>query len=484
MIQAKDKYQLRNWELVSINPNKRDWYWIDFFNYWAVSIQSVIGFSLIVSLYLLYDLNSLVVLGGTLFAGFIVFLLTNFIGNISQSSGLSFPVILRMSMGFNGARYVGMIRGLIGIFMFGVQTFFISKSLGYIFRIIIFKIDSQLINHEFFLLFFFGLNAIDWSALFLTLIIQFILFTQSQNFNKSFIKFSSVFIYFGLVLFLIIIISEHYAELVSSFKLSTNINNAVSKNNIYPFISITGTMFAYFSIMLVNFGDFSRFAKNNSEMTKGNLSLLLNIILFSLFALAICLGADVIMAKSSISVERLLTNPNDIIGKLNNNYLTVVSLIFILISSLSTNLIANYIPSQNTLLNFIPNSLSLKSTGALISICALAVSTFWLSVFSQAPILSFFDTLIAFLGPIFGIVVADYYHVQRKKINHKELFYPKDTTQYIYNNGWNNKALYSLLIGFIFSASTIWNINFIQYQPFGFIIGAFISYILYLLLQK
>ena len=484
MIQAKDKYQLRNWELVSINPNKRDWYWVDFFNYWAVSIQSVIGFSLIVSLYLLYDLNSLVVLGGTLFAGFIVFLLTNFIGNISQSSGLSFPVILRMSMGFNGARYVGMIRGLIGIFMFGVQTFFISKSLGYIFRIIIFKIDSQLINHEFFLLFFFGLNAIDWSALLITLIIQFILFTQSQGFNKSFIKFSSIFIYFGLVLFLIIIISEHYVELISSFKLSTNINNAVSKNNIYPFISITGTMFAYFSIMLVNFGDFSRFAKNNSEMTKGNLSLLLNIILFSLFALAICLGADVIMAKSSISVERLLTNPNDIIGKLNNNYLTVVSLIFILISSLSTNLIANYIPSQNTLLNFIPNSLSLKSTGALISTCALAVSTFWLSVFSQAPILSFFDTLIAFLGPIFGIVVADYYHVQRKKINHKELFYPKDTTQYIYNNGWNNKALYSLLIGFIFSASTIWNINFIQYQPFGFIIGAFISYILYLLLQK
>ena len=484
MIQAKDKYQLRNWELVSINPNKRDWYWVDFFNYWAVSIQSVIGFSLIVSLYLLYDLNSLVVLGGTLFAGFIVFLLTNFIGNISQSSGLSFPVILRMSMGFNGARYVGMIRGLIGIFMFGVQTFFISKSLGYIFRIIIFKIDSQLINHEFFLLFFFGLNAIDWSALLITLIIQFILFTQSQNFNKSFIKFSSIFIYFGLVLFLIIIISEHYAELVSSFKLSTNINNAVSKNNIYPFISITGTMFAYFSIMLVNFGDFSRFAKNNSEMTKGNLSLLLNIILFSFFALAICLGADVIMAKSSISVERLLTNPNDIIGKLNNNYLTVVSLIFILISSLSTNLIANYIPSQNTLLNFIPNSLSLKSTGTLISICALAISTFWLSVFSKAPILSFFDTLIAFLGPIFGIVIADYYHVQNKKINHKELFYPNDTTQYIYNNGWNNKALYSLLIGFIFSASTIWNISFIQYQPFGFIIGAFISYILYLLLQK
>ena len=154
MIPAKDKYQLRNWELVSVNPNKRDWYWVDFFNFWAVSIQSIIGFSLIASLYLLYDLNSIIVLAGTIFAGLIVYVFTNIIGKISQSSGLSFPVILRISFGFNGARFVGMTRGFIGIFMFGVQTFFISKSLGYIFRIIIYKIDPQLIDHEFFLMFF------------------------------------------------------------------------------------------------------------------------------------------------------------------------------------------------------------------------------------------------------------------------------------------------------------------------------------------
>ena len=484
MIPAKDKYQLKNWELVSVNPNKRDWYWVDFFNFWAVSIQSIIGFSLIASLYLLYDLNSIIVLAGTIFAGLIVFVFTNIIGKISQSSGLSFPVILRISFGFNGARYVGMIRGLIGIFMFGVQTFFISKSLGYIFRIIVYKIDPQLINHEFFLLFFFGLNAIDWSALIITLILQFILFTQNPSFNKSFIRFSSVFTYIGLIVFLIIILSEHYNELVSSLKLSTNINNVISKNNIYPFISITGTMFGYFSILLVNYGDFARYAKNNHEMKKGNFSLLFNIIIFSFFALLICLGSDIILTKNAISVDRLLTNPNDIIGKINNNYLTIVSLIIILISSISTNLIANYIPSQNTLINLIPNSLTLKSTGSVIFILALIISTFWLSIFSQPPILSGFDTLSAFLGPIFGIVIADYYHVQEKKINHKELFYPEENTNYIYNNGWNYKAIYSLIIGFIFSASTIWNINLIQFQSFGWIIGAFVSYIIYYLLNQ
>jgi NCS1 family nucleobase:cation symporter-1 len=466
VIPVKDKYQLRNWELVSINPNNRDWSWFDFFNFWAVSIQSIIGFSLIASLYLLYDLNSLVVLSGTLFAGLIVFFLTNLIGSISQSSGLPFPVILRLSMGFSGARYLGLIRGLIGIFMFGVQTFFISKSLGYIFRIILFKIDSQLLNHEILLIFFFGLNAIDFLSLILCLIIQFILFTKTAGFNKNFIKFSSIIIYVGLII------------------LSTNTENFISRNNIFPFISVVGTMFAYFSILLLNFGDFARYAKNKNEMNKGNFALLLNLVLFSAIALLICLGSDIILAQNSITVERLLTNPNDIIGKINNNYLTIISLMLILISSISSNLIANYIPSQNTLINFLPNSLNLKSSGAVIILLALFVSFFWLSIFSQGVSLSVFDTLASFLGPIFGVLIADFYFVQNKKINHKELFYPEETTIYIYNNGWNLKALYSVLIGFIFSASTIWNINLLNIQSFGWLIGALVSYILYLLLKK
>ena len=217
MIQAKDKYQLKNWELVSINPNNRDWNWFDFFNFWAVSIQSVIGFSLIASLYLLYDLNSLVVLSGTLFSGLIIFYLTNLIGSISQNSGLPFPVILRISLGFNAAKYFGLVRGLIGVFMFGAQTFFISKSLGYILRIILYNFDNQLLNHEFLLIFFVGLNIIDWFALILTLIIQFILFTRSAYFIKNLIKLSSIIIYLGLVVFLIILFLDHSNDLLNSF---------------------------------------------------------------------------------------------------------------------------------------------------------------------------------------------------------------------------------------------------------------------------
>ena len=484
MNQQIEKFQLRNWELVSVNPNSRNWVWSDYFNYWAISIQSVIGFSLIASFYLLYDLNSIIVLSGCLIATLLVFILTNIIGKTSQSTGLPFPVILRLSMGFNGARYVGMIRGLVGIFMFGIQTFFISKSIGYLIRIFLYQIDNQILSNEYLLIFFFGLNPLDWFAIFISLLFQLYLFTKGPNTNRILIKFSAFFVYFGLIIFFIIIISENYNELISSALLSTNVENVISKKNILPLFYVTGTMFAYFSILIVSYGDFSRYAKNNKEMKLGNFSLIFNLIIFSFFSILLTIGSDIILTKNSISAERLLTNPNDIIAKFNNSFLTIFSLVFILVSMFSTNLIANYIPSQNALINFLPNSLSLKKASYVIIVLGLLVGGFWLSIFSQQSIIIFFDSLTAFFGPIFGVIVADYYFIKKQKINHKELFYPKENSEYIYSSGWNYKAMYSLFIGFIFSVSTIWNANLTSLQSFAWIIGAFVSYIIYYLLAK
>ena len=484
MNQEKEKFQLRNWELVSVNPNNRNWEWSDYFNFWAISIQSVIGFSLIGSFYLLYDLNSIIVLSGCLIAALLVFIFTSIIGKTSQSTGLPFPVILRLSMGFNGARYIGMLRGLVGIFMFGIQTFFISKSLGYLFRILLYEMDNQILSNEYLLMFFFGLNPLDWFSLFITLLFQLYLFTKGPETNRIFLKFSAFFIYFGLIIFFIIIISENYNELVNSLLLSASLENVIAKKNSLPLFYVSGTMFAYFSILVVSYGDFSRYAKNSKEMQLGNFTLIFNLIIFSFFAILLTLGSDIILTKNSISVERLLTNPNDIIAKFNNSFLTVFSLIFILISMISTNLIANYIPSQNVLINFLPNLLSLRKAGYVIIFFGFVVAGFWLSIFSQPGIILIFDNLSAFFGPIFGIVIADYYNVKKQKINHKELFYPKENSEYVYVSGWNFKAIYSLIIGFIFSASTMWNVSLTSLESFGWIIGAFVSYIIYYFLAK
>ena len=482
MIQQKEKFQLTNWEIVSVNPVDKNWNWKDFFCYWAINTQSIIGFSLITSLYILYNLNIAVVFAGTLVASILICFFSNLIGKPSQRHGIPFVVFLRTSVGLSAAKYFGMLRGLVGIFFFGVQTYFISKSILYLIRIALFTFDKNLLDQEIFLLFFMGLNIIDWTAILFSFIIQYWLFTKGQYFIRSLINFSGIFVYFGLIFFLIMIISEHSSDILDRFTGLIDLNNILIKENIFPLITISGTMFAYFSIVILNFGDFSRYAKNETELNKGNLSLVLNLILFSMISLLIVIGADIILNNGLTKSEKLLTNPTDIIGKFNNTYLTVTALLFILVASLSTNLIANYIPTQNALLNFLPKQLNLKSSGFIIIFIGFFIGLFWLPVLSQIGILSFLDTVGAFFGPMFGLMIADYYAIKKKNIVNKDIFSSKPDSAYIYSNGWHYKAIYSVIIGFIFSASTIWNVDLRFLQSYSWIIGAFATYITYYLL--
>ena len=482
MTQQKTDIQLTNWEIVSVNPSDKQWSWKTLFCFWGNSVQSIIGFSLIASLYLVYDLNFLVVLTGSLIGSIFVYFFCNLIGKPSQRHGIPFPVLLRTSLGIRGAKYVSLLRGLVGIFMFGVQTFFISKSLGYLIRIAIHSYDQSMMDKEIFLTFFFMMNIIDWTAFFLALIIQILLFSKGHNFNKSFINFSALFVYLGLIIFLVMVISEYSLSLSKSFKDLLVYENIFSKENIVPIITIAGTIFAYFSIIIVNFGDFSRYVKNEKELNIGNLSLLLNLIIFSLLSVLIVMGSDIILKNNLVEIDRILTNPTDIIGKFNNTFLTIVVIFFILFASASTNLIANYIPTQNSLLNFLPKSLNIKSTGMIIALIGLIIGTSWTPILSQIGILSIIDTIGSFFGPIFGIVITDYYLVNKSKINNKDLYSPAPDGSYFFSNGWHIKGIYALIIGFIFSSSTIWNLNLNFLQSYSWLIGALMSSITYYLL--
>ena len=483
MIPNKEKFDLVNWEIVSVNPIDKNWSWTDLFCFWAISIQSIIGFSLIASLYLIYDLNFFVVFFGGLIAVLLTIFFSNLIGSPSQKYGLPFPVILRSSVGLNASRYVSLLRGIVGIFMFGVQTFFLSKALVYLIRIFLFSFEGNLLDKEIFLIFFLGLNIIDWSSLIITFYIQYTFFSMGHKVLKKIIKFSAIFVYFGLCLFFILTVGENFMPVINSLKLSLNFENFVSKSNILPLITVAGTMFAYFSILILNFGDFSRYVKNKNQLIKGNYTLIINFILISFFSIFIVIGSDIILTKNNIPVENILTNPNDIIGKLNNTYLTVIVLIFVIVATASTNLIANYVPSQNSLINFLPSKLSLKSSGLIVLILSFIIGSFWLTLLSQIGVLSIIDTVGSFFGPIFGIIVADIFLIKKNNLDGKDFFNSKQNSAYFYSNGWQLKSLYALFIGFIFAASTIWNVNLNFLQSFSWIIGGIISLIIYYLLS-
>jgi len=482
--QQKSKKTLINWDLVSVNPNDKNWDWKDLFCFWGVNIQSLIGFSLIASLYLIYDMNSLVVFFGTLIGSLLVYFFSNWIGKPSQKFGLPFVVLLRSSLGINGAKFFGLLRSVVGIFIFGVQTYFLSKAIVYLIRIGIFTYDPSLLDKEIFLTFFLGLNVIDWFSVVITIIIQGFLFSSGMLFNKKIIKFSALSVYFGIIIFF-------FSVLLNDVKVSTNAfisfldySNFLDKSNVAPLITVVGTTFTFFSIIILSYGDFSRYVKDESQLKKGNLSLLLNLILFSIFTLFIVTGADAFLKQDPENLNRILTNPNDIIGKLDNLLVIILALIFIVIASASTNLIANFIPSQYSLINLIPSSLSLKSSSFIIVVLGFLVSIFWLTYFSQIGALSYIDTIGAFFGPLFGLIIADFYMIRKGNINNKDIYSLESNGTYYYSGGWHLKGVYALFLGFIFSASTIWNSNLMFLQSYSWIIGAIVSYFVYYLLAK
>ena len=484
MNQPKVKYSLSNWDLVTVNPNYKTWNWKDMFCFWGVNIQSVIGFSLIASLYIVYDLNTLVVFFGTILGSFFVYLFSNLIGKPSQKFGLPFTVLLRSSLGFKGAEYFGLLRGLVGIFMFGVQTYFLSKAFGYLIRILIFSIDSSLLNKDIFLVFILGIDIIDWISFTAVIIFQTLMFSVGINFNKRLINYSAITVYGGMLIFFFGVLLSDVKLTSQAFYELLDYKNLLVNDNIFALLTVAGSIFAYFSIIIVSFGDFSRYVKNEDELKKGNLSLIANLIIFSVFSVFIVVGSDVFLNLRFLDLSSILTNPTDIIGKFDNTLITVIAIFFIIISSASTNLVANFIPSQYSLINFLPNSLNLKRASYIILIISFFIGIFWLTVLSQIGILSFVDTFISFFGPLFGVMVADYYLIKSQSISNKDIYSTEADSIYYFSKGWHIKGCYSIFIGFIFSASTIWNPNLMFLQSFGWIIGAFISSLTYYLLAK
>ena len=484
MNHSKVKYSLSNWDLVTVNPNYKTWNWKDLFCFWSVNVQSIIGFSLIASLYIIYSLNTFVVFFGTILGSILVYFFSNLIGKPSQKFGLPFAVLLRTSLGFRGAKFFGLLRSIVGIFMFGIQTYFLSKAIGYLIRITIFSIDNSFLEQDIFLTFLLGLNIIDWVSFSIVIIFQAKMFSVGIQFNKKLINISAIAVYMGMILFFFVVFLSDVKVSTKAFTEILNFGNFLDINNLAPILTVTGTIFAYFSIIIISFGDYSRYVKDEQNLKKGNLSLILNLIIFSFFAVFIVVGSDAFLNQKFENLDRIFTNPTDIIGKFDNLQITVVVLFFIIVASASTNLVANFIPSQYSLINFLPNTLTLKSASYIISIIGFLIGVFWLTVLSQIGILSFIDTFGSFFGPIFGLITVDYYLIKKSNLSNKDIYSVEIESIYYYSGGWHIKGAYSLLLGFIFSASTIWNLNFMFLQSYAWIIGSIISSLTYYLLAK
>ena len=459
--------RLYNSDLAPTSADKKTWGWFEIFNVWANDVQSLFGYTLAASLFLAYGLSGWAVFLAIILAGLFIMWLVNLSGSPSVRHGIPYPVFARASMGVIGANFPAMVRGIVAIFWYGAQTYFASTAVDLLLRSL-FEFGG-----ESFLL---GLSGSAWISLVLVAAFQIWLFWRGIDPIRKFLNFAGPAVYAVMIVLMIVIWmkagSGLWSELGSIFR-----GSGGGGSSVMAFIAIFGTMVAYFAAVVINFGDFSRFVKTEAEMKKGNLlGLVGNIILFSFIALIVTAGSVVVFGEQ-------LTNPTEMVARVDSLLLTIVAAFAFFTATVGINMVANFIPPAYDLANLAPSKINFRAGGLITAIAGFVLAVLWVSVISQMGIFPFVNTLGAILAPVYGIMIVDYYLIKKQNLDIQDLFSTDPSGKYYYNGGWNVRALIALAIAAVFAIATVWHPSLSDLAGFGWIIGAALGGLLHYIMS-
>ncbi|WP_106418920.1 NCS1 family nucleobase:cation symporter-1 [Salinicola tamaricis] len=458
---------LFNEDLAPLPKHKRSWGWFEIFNVWANDIQSLFGYTLAASLFISYGLNGWAVMAAIILAGFVVMWLVNLSGRPSVKYGIPFPVMIRASMGVRGANLPAMLRAIIGIFWYGVQTYFASTALTLLLTALFGDPGGQWL----------GLSAIGWLSFVVVWLFQITLFWQGVDKIKHFLNWAGPLVYVVMVVLMIVVWFQAGSDLLPAVSTIFSTSSDYQGSAIGAFLTITGTMIAYFAAVVINFGDFSRFVRSERDMKLGNLlGLPLNVAIFSFIALIITAGTLVLFGVP-------LTNPSEIIERVDSLPLTLLAAVTFFAATVGINLVANFIPPAYDLANLFPRKISFRIGGLITAVIAFFVGALWVAVISHIGIPGFVNALGAVIAPFYGIIVVDYYLVRRQRLDIQDMFSSDPNGAYHYVKGWNRRALIAFGLAALFSIASVWVPALQVLGGYAWLIGAALGGGLYYLLM-
>src|SRR5271163_4478870 len=172
--------KLCNHDLAPTSPQGRTWGVFSLFAMWMSDVHSVGGYTFAASLFFL-GLTGWQVLISMLVGITAVYFLMNLIGRPSLRSGIPFPVVARISFGVMGANLAAMVRGVVGIVWYGVQTYFASKAVQVL--IITLAPSAAALTHNSFL----GLSTLAWVSFLFMWVFQLLIFLSGMERIRRFI---------------------------------------------------------------------------------------------------------------------------------------------------------------------------------------------------------------------------------------------------------------------------------------------------------
>ncbi len=450
----------------TLNPVGKDektWGWFAIFNVWANDVQSLFGYSLVASLFISYGVGGWTAFAALIVAALFVMWMVNLSGAPGEKYGIPYPVLARASLGTAGAKLPAILRSTVAVFWYGVQVYFASTALALLIR----SVTGASGGAE-----FLGLTGIDWASFLIVWAFHIVIFWQGMNWVETFLNIAGPFVYLVMIGLVVVLWQRSDGQLLSATATIFANPEATFATEFRGFIAIVGTMVAYFAAVMINFSDFSRYAKDKRTVTLGNLAgLPFNMILFSALALLTTGGAAVVFGEAII-------NPTEIVERTDSVLLSVIAAITFFAATVGINLVANFIPAVNGIANLAPEKISFRRAGLITSFFALVIGGFWNSFISQFGIAGFVNTLGATLAPIFGIMIVDYYLHRRQQLDLDGL-YDMTGGPYHYRDGWNDAAVKAFGLAAVFSVATVWVPWFAVLEGYNWVIGAILGGVIY-----
>ncbi|MDB3946724.1 NCS1 family nucleobase:cation symporter-1 [Candidatus Pelagibacter sp.] len=476
--------KLYNSDLAPTPASKKNWGWFEIFNVWANDVQSLFGYTLAASLFLASGLNGWAVFAALILAGFFIMWLVNLSGKPSVKHGIPYPVFARVSMGVFGANFPAMARGLVAMFWYGAQTYAASTAVA----LLITGITG--IEGEVMLL---GMTGVMWVSFIFVSAFQVYLFWQGVDLVKKFLNFAGPAVYAVMILLMIVIWAKAggglFSEVGTIFSGGERTGGFEGLGSFGAFLAVFSIMVGYFAAVVINFGDFARFVKNEDEMRKGNLwGLVGNVILFSFITLMITGGTIAIFGE-------YVSSPTEMVAKVDNLGLTIIAAFAFFAATVGINMVANFIPPAYDLANLMPSKINFKTGGLITAGFGFVIGGMWVAVITQMGLFPFVNTLGAILAPVFGIMMVDYYIIKKEKLDVDALFDDSSKAKYHYNGGFNYKGMLAWILSGYIAVGTVWpNILILGLGDFfanlgggggyAWIIGASLGAVVHLAISK
>ncbi|HEY3711888.1 MAG TPA: NCS1 family nucleobase:cation symporter-1 [Amycolatopsis sp.] len=437
----------------------RRWKVYDIFALWMSDVHNLGNYTFAAGLFVL-GLSAWQVFTALLFGFVLIYVGMNLMGRIGQRTGVPFPVVARISFGTFGANLPALIRAIIAIFWYGIQTYLASVAI----TLLALAVDpglKPLTEHG-----FLGLHALGWICFVALWAAQALILTRGMEAVRKFQDWCGPLIWVVMIALAVWILAAGHWQI--SFTSSPK--RLSGGEQVRQWFGAAGLILATYGTLMLNFCDFSRFAPDQKTVRRGNFwGLPINSTAFALLSVIVTAGSLQVFGEA-------ITDPAELLARVHNTPVLVVGALTFAIATMGVNIVANFVSPAYDLANIWPKRISFTVGGMISAVAALCVLP-WKLYSSPAVVNYFLGGLGAFLGPLFGIMIVDYYLIRRGQVDVAKLFVKGGP--YHYRHGVNPRAIATFLPTAALSAVIALVPFFAPASPYSWFIGTASSGLLY-----